>query len=434
MRLLWVGDAVVSSGFARCSHKVCDYLHSQGHEIHILGINYYGDPHSYPYSIYPCNNPLDSGRDAFGVTRLPSLIFKLKPDIVIILQDPWNIHAYLSEIDKWVGQLVSAGIPTSQFLPLPPIVGWLAVDGKNQNGRDINGLSHVITWTQFGADELIKGGYAGDYSIVPLGVDTSLYYKRDKLECRRMMSVMDTNPLLHEAFIVGYVGRNQPRKRLDLLIEYFAEWVHKYNISDGYLYLHVGPTGDTGVDIESLIKYYNVRGLVLVNQPDIGTGDPESLMPYIYSLMDVFVTTTQGEGFGLPILEAMACRVPVIAPDWSGLGSEGGWTAYQGQPALSLVSCTSTALTMLQGRNACTIGGIPDKALMIEALNSQYRASRGQLYWTRRGEPAYKVDIALDLARSLTWESAGAQIQIILQKQVSHHNILEMAKAALCQQ
>lgn len=38
----------------------------------------------------------------------------------------------------------------------------------------------------------------------------------------------------------------------------------------------------------------------------------------LYQSVDCFVLPTRGEGWGMPILEAMACGVPAIATDWSG--------------------------------------------------------------------------------------------------------------------
>lgn len=40
-------------------------------------------------------------------------------------------------------------------------------------------------------------------------------------------------------------------------------------------------------------------------------------MPCLYRSADCFVTSTRGEGWGMPILEAMACGLPVIATNWS---------------------------------------------------------------------------------------------------------------------
>ncbi|MCX8026126.1 MAG: glycosyltransferase family 4 protein, partial [Thermanaerothrix sp.] len=41
----------------------------------------------------------------------------------------------------------------------------------------------------------------------------------------------------------------------------------------------------------------------------------DRLMPYFYSIADIYVTTSLLEGFGLPIAEALSCETPVIALD-----------------------------------------------------------------------------------------------------------------------
>ena len=40
-------------------------------------------------------------------------------------------------------------------------------------------------------------------------------------------------------------------------------------------------------------------------------------MNNVYNLMDVFLLTTSGEGFGVPIIEAHACGVPTIMTDYT---------------------------------------------------------------------------------------------------------------------
>ena len=51
-KILWYGDAVSNTGFARVTHSVLDHL-KEDHEVVVYGINYQGDPHDYPFKIYP---------------------------------------------------------------------------------------------------------------------------------------------------------------------------------------------------------------------------------------------------------------------------------------------------------------------------------------------------------------------------------------------
>ena len=383
MNILWVGDAVVSSGFAKCTHAVCDTLHESGHAVTVLGLNHHGNPnHGYPYKIYPCMDPFNGGRDALGVTRLPGLLDEINPDIVVFLNDPWNIPTYLDAIKDCECK--------------PTTVGWIAVDGLNQNGYGLNGLDHVVTWTQFAIDELHEGGYNGTTDIVPLGVDRSVFYNRGKEEARKQLP----SNVPQDSYIVGYVGRLQVRKRVDLLIRYFAKWIKDCHLDDAYLLIHAAPTGEGCVDVDRLAHYYGVQDKVLRDTNiGIGFGYPEDLMANLYSMFDVYFTTTQGEGWGLCSLEAMSCGLPVIAPNWSGLGD---WATG----AADLVYCSSTALTAPLNTSPYTIGGIMDENEAIETLDWAYQ-NRG-------------LNLAgIRLAKQLTWEMTGSKFQCILEELVS---------------
>lgn len=361
MKILWVGDACVQTGFAACTHAVCDELHAAGHEVRVLGINYYGDPHGYPYKVYPCEHPLEGGRDMLGEGRLPRMCVSFKPDVVVLLNDPWNVPGYLRAMQK---------LPREQW---PLIVPWLAVDGANQHAKPLNDTDHVVVWTEWARDELRRGGYSGDCSVVPLGVDCSIYHPRGRDESRAEESVFPLRPdgspaVPSDVFLVGAVGRNQYRKRLDLTVKFFAEWVKSHAVQDAWLYMHCAPTGDGGVDLMSMARYYGLQGRLVISTPHISHGPIAEHMARLYSGLDVYITTTQGEGWGLPALEAMACGAPVIAPDWSGLGS---WA----RGAAMLVPCSSTALTAPVNGSMHTVGGVADRAAFIEALDSVYRSS-----------------------------------------------------------
>lgn len=388
-RVLWVGDCGVSSGFARCTDSVCDELHASGWEVHVLALNHFGDKTRHPFQLWPCWQPLDGGRDGFGVGRLPRLTARLKPDVIVILNDPWNFGAYLDALKQ---------LP--EGVECPPVVGWVAVDAKNQAAEPLNGLAHVVTWTRFAAEELRAGGYKGEASIVPLGVDLDTFYPRDREGAR---ATVLPNVIPRDAFVVGVVGRNQPRKRLDLTIAYFAEWVKRHKVDDAYLYLHVAPTGDVGCDVRSLIRYYGLSGRVVLAEPHIGHGDLSERLALVYSAFDAYLTTTQGEGWGLPALEAMACGVPCIVPDWSALGD------WPGDAAIK-VPCTSTALTAPLNSLAYTIGGIPDRAATVWALDTLYRDEKLRGVYGERG---------FELAQQLTWKRTGERFRAVLESLLS---------------
>jgi D-inositol-3-phosphate glycosyltransferase len=393
LKILFVGDAACSTGFALCTHQLCDRLHANGHDVTVLGINAYGDPHNSPYTIYPCVNPLDRSRMICGEERLPKLICRLRPDIVIILQDPWNIRGYMREIEEQLGEM---------DIPRPLMIGWLAVDSKNQiSGKQLNQLDHVVTWTQFGIDELRAGGYTGPHSIIGLGVDTSIYYPIDRTTARRS-TLSDGSPLLPEgipidSYIIGVVGRNQTRKRLDLVLEHFSAWTKQHAIDNAYLHLHVGPTGEQGCNIEALLKYYGIKAII--SAPPTSGALTTSDMNLIYNCFDLFWSMSQAEGWNLPALEAMACGIPCLLPEQ---GAPAEWTL----PAAELIECTSTALTAPMNRGPYTIGGIADRAQTIAALDRLYRypAIREQL-----------SQLGLDLARKLSWDVVGEQWEGLLQ-------------------
>lgn len=413
--VLWIGDAVVSTGFSRCTHAVCDHLHRSGWTVNVVGMGYYGDPHTHPYTVWPAIAPLDGCRSYGGEMRLPLLLDKLKPDVVVILNDPWNVDGYFTYLSQVRAECVSAG---SLMPEVPPVVGWLAVDAYNQKGGPLNQLAHVVTWTEFGRDELVKGGYKGPTSVVPLGVDQDIFYPRDKAESRRRCL---PSHVPSDAYVVGFVGRNQPRKRLDLTIRYFAKWVRDCAVDNAYLYLHVAPTGELSCDLQSLVRYYDIpKGHVVIVTPHVGTGNPESAMPHVYSALDVFLTTTEAEGWCLPVLEAMACGVPCIVPDLPGFD-------WAGDAALT-VPCAVSSLVAPHGKGGLyTVGGVVDENATVSALH--------EVYVYRNAGLSYGLaDKGILLVESLTWDRTGREFQRVLETVLGIADVRDVQDTAEAQE
>lgn len=379
-RLLWIGDAVVASGFARATHHILDTIVRADWDVRVLGLNYQGDPHPYSYPIYPCW----PGGDAFGVNRVRSIVQEYQPDVIVIQNDPWNIPAYMKKLEDYKGHVVAI----------------CPVDGKNCRGKGLNSCDAVVFWTKFGLHEARLGGFEKPGYVVPLGVDLRTYYPRDRTEARKHLGLPYQ---IEQGYIVGNVNRNQPRKRLDLTISFFCEWVKEYKVEDAFLYLHVAPTGDSGYDVVQLMHYYGLQRRLILNVPEIGQGEKEEDLATTYASFDVQVNTGQGEGWGLTTLEGMACGIPQILPAWSALGE---WA----DGAAKMVDCTEVAVTP---NNINVVGGIPDRGQFVSALHELYLSGEDyRAKFTRRG---------LELANrpEYRWENIGQRYLTIFDEVVS---------------
>ena len=397
-KMLFVGDAVSSTGFAKATHH---YLAAavKDYDVTVLGINYFGDPHEYPYPIYPAF----PGGDVFGVQRLlfmcdlvtksvqdgqhrrrvPEAEYR-KPDVIVLQNDAWNIPAYMERLK----------LKESDFKDVP-VVGIIAIDGKNCRGDCLQDLSLAIFWTKFALDAARYGGYDGPAAVVPLGVDLDVYKPVDKVEARRRRNVPEG---ALRSFIVGNVNRNQPRKRLDLTLAAFAKWAGKGPLKDAYLYLHLAPTGDNGVDIVQLAHYYGIAGRVGCIQSHDFKGATEDEMRDTYNIFDVQISTTQGEGFGLTTLEGMACGVPQIVPAWSALGE---WAT-----AAARVPCISTAINFV-APSVNTLGGVADVDDMVSWLDKLYKDKQLRATMAHDG-------MALAYEDRYRWERIGSGFRLLV--------------------
>lgn len=343
--LLWIGDAVAHTGFATVTHGVLNSLHTLWN-VHVLGINYRGDPHSYPYTIWPASRGADE--DLYGIRRLPELLRKIRPDVVCILNDPWVVVYYLPVLQEYKKQ-----VPVRLYAYVP-------VDGKNIDSRfsvPLNNLDAVVTYTDFGYQELKKGGYTKERYVIPHGVDLSVFHPIPKKEARATLKLDE------QWFIVGLVNRNQPRKRLDLAFDYFAEWAAD-KPETVRLYYH-GAVQDVGWDIVGMAEYYGIQDRLILTSLDLtaATGITTDQLRLVYNSFDVQISTTMGEGWGLTTMEGMACGIPQIVPEWSALAE---WP----RGAVRLVPCTQR-LMHTGGIN--TVGGLVDKDMFIRALDELYR-------------------------------------------------------------
>jgi glycosyltransferase involved in cell wall biosynthesis len=109
--------------------------------------------------------------------------------------------------------------------------------------------------------------------------------------------------------VILFVGRMAGNKRIDLLVE--ALPMVQREVPNAMLLL-VGDNQSNPAIQETVVHSRTLAAELGVDDDVVFTGVVDELPPY-YRLADVYATASLHEGFGVPLIEAMASGVPVVA-------------------------------------------------------------------------------------------------------------------------
>jgi len=179
--------------------------------------------------------------------------------------------------------------------------------------------------------------------VTPLGV-----HPRFAPTSRAAATVASRFNLL-QPYMLACVGSGHPRKNLRVVFEAFAE------LDEPKLLLAV--LGDPQRDAAAyrLLEQMPARRRVVF----LGHVSEEDL-PAIYSAASVFCFPSLYEGFGLPVLEAMACGAPVVCSNTSSLPEVVGNAALTADPTdpVAFAEALSMVLTDSDRRKAMSQAGL----------------------------------------------------------------------------
>lgn len=129
---------------------------------------------------------------------------------------------------------------------------------------------------------------------------------------------------LPDRFILG-LGTLQPRKNFEGLVEGFRRLILARGDEPVVSGLGLVIAGGEGWMVEQ--TYAAVKGKDLEDRVHFAGFVDDGDLPTLYNLASVFAFPTWYEGFGLPVLEAMACGTPVVCADNSSLPEVAGEAA-----------------------------------------------------------------------------------------------------------
>jgi len=179
--------------------------------------------------------------------------------------------------------------------------------------------THLIAVSEFTKKDLIRTlkVRSKQISVVYEGIDKKIFYHRGDWEVKQAKAKygLAKNYLL-------YIGTIQPRKNLVRLIESFA----KAGLKNVDLVL-AGSRGWLHEDIYQAPEKFSVSKYVRF----VGFVETEDL-PALYSGAIGLVFPSLYEGFGLPILEAFACRCPVLTSKIGAMAEVAGEAAILVDP------------------------------------------------------------------------------------------------------
>jgi glycosyltransferase involved in cell wall biosynthesis len=343
-KLLALCDSpTLQTGFARVAKNLLSRWHAAGvfEDIWVWGIGYAGLPHSIDFlknRICPASS--FAYRDWYAVPNLERFMHLLERDDIgeteggfthlWMLQDTF----LLSQIARALRELCrDREIKTLLYFPVDAELepAWADI---------IEAVDVPVAYCQYGKEAAIRALLAPDergrvektrrraaekIDIIPHGVDTSIYQKlsvgdqsRLRLENRERLLNGRVRP---EDLLIVNVNQHAKRKGLSQTLQILATLKWKFPEIKAKLMMHMPSLNENEqTDLRQVATQ-----LGLVNGNDVFYSEsafakghailPESNLNALYDAADLLITTSLGEGWGLPITEAMAAGTAVAGPD-----------------------------------------------------------------------------------------------------------------------
>jgi glycosyltransferase involved in cell wall biosynthesis len=316
MKVLIITDSpYLYTGLARVNRHMIRGLSENGHEVFVGAWGW--DQEAYPKNeehkwVYK-DEVTGKEHTAFPLQKNPHKLIAhtyevakfIEPDVIITVGDYWNfpgfdqLKAKLSYSFKWIAYYTIEAEPINEVYIDP-----------------FKSIDVIATPSKFGK-EVVEQSTGMKCHHIPYGIDHDSFYRLDDETIAKERSKRN----LDGKFRFINVSKNINRKNIPA----FLEALKRCNDADdsvvGYLHSNIKKSVDSMVNIENLIKRFQLEGILLVpeNKISIDLGRSDDQLNVEYNCSDALVLSSVAEGFGLPIIEAQKCGVMPIVTNSSAM-------------------------------------------------------------------------------------------------------------------
>ena len=258
-------------------------------------------------TIYP--NP----EEDYGAKWADKVYDHFKADCIITLVDVWVMGMQDTRL-KW--------FPWTNIdhSPMPPNVYKVL--------STHSGIYKPIAISRYGEREMKRLDI--DCFYVPHMINCEVFHPSAEIRGKQRENLGWANK-----FVIGQVGTNV-RERKNWTASFLAlSKFSKYH-DDVVMYCHTNPGETRGRNLQVLRESLMIQDITFFPSMTemLLAGITDATMNNMYNSLDVLLHPSKGEGFGIPILEAESCGVPVIVsnntaqPELCG----GGWILKDMRP------------------------------------------------------------------------------------------------------
>jgi glycosyltransferase involved in cell wall biosynthesis len=323
-------------------------------------------------SVYPTEGPGDYSPELDELKGIPGLtelyekgLMTSYPDVVVRQMFPPRVKDTTASL-------------TLQYF------GWEESLIPAEFVKDFNEHVHrVMVMSNFVKDALRDSGVTIPIDVVGVGVRTP---RSDETVVIEELRTLKRTRLLH-------IGSAFPRKGVDVLLNaYFCEFSGDDDIT---LILKTFPNQHNAIEeqvLHLLSKHPNPPHLVWINR-DL----PIDHLGNLYRSASAYVHLARGEGFGLPVAEAMLAKVPVISTASSGLAD------FVDESTASVIPSVLT-----KADSHVSIPGSqwyePDELAVRAAIRSLYSGTNSEERISKVQRAYARID------RDFSWEAVGERV------------------------